>query len=109
MGKPTAYVQKDNVSLSEIVNNLQGKKVILHERFGVTRIGVFGSIVRGDHTTSSDLDIIVEMEEDKKNLHSFLELKRYLERETARCVDLGFEHSLKPLIKETIKKQIVYV
>ena len=77
--------------------------------FGVTRIGIFGSFVRGEQTSSSDIDIVVEMEKGKKNLHNFLQLKRLLEKETARKIDLGLEHSLKPAIRDKIKEQIIYV
>ncbi|HOW55903.1 MAG TPA: nucleotidyltransferase family protein [Syntrophorhabdaceae bacterium] len=98
-----------NVSLKTIVDHLQKNKQLLYERYGVTSIGIFGSIVRGEHTPSSDIDIVVEMEADRKNIHSFLQLKRYLEKETSRKVDLGFEHALKPVVKKMIKGQIVYV
>lgn len=98
-----------DLSLKDIIGNLQRNKRYLYEKFGVTRIGIFGSFIRGENTFSSDIDVVVEMEEDKKNIHSFFALKRYLEKETARRIDLGFEHSLKPIVKERIKKQIVYV
>lgn len=98
-----------NPPLKEIISHLQRNKRYLYEKFGVTRIGIFGSFIRGENTCSSDLDVVVEMEEDKKNIHSFFELKRYLEKETARRIDLGFEHSLKPTVKERIKQQIIYV
>ena len=65
--------------------------------------------MRGDQTPSSDIDIVIEMEKNKKNIHSFLQLKRYLEKEINRKVDLGFEKSLKPAIKDKIKGQIIYV
>jgi predicted nucleotidyltransferase len=99
----------EKLSLNEIIKHLQRNKGYLHERFGVVRMGIFGSFVRGEHTSSSDIDMVVEMEENKKNIHSFLQLKRYLEKETARNVDLGFEHSLKPIVKESIKEHIIYV
>lgn len=98
-----------NVSLKVIVDHLQKNKQLLYEKFGVTRIGIFGSIVRGEHTPSSDIDIVVEMEAGRKNIHSFLQLKRYLEKETSRKVDLGFERALKPVVRERIKEQIIYV
>ena len=95
--------------LNAIINHLQKNRKFLYERFGVIRIGVFGSFVREEHTSSSDIDMVVEMEGNRKNIHSFLQLKRYLEKETARKIDLGFEHSLKPIVKERIKEQIIYV
>lgn len=99
----------EKLSLKDIIKHLQRNKGYLYDRFGVTSIGIFGSFVRGEHTSSSDIDMVVEMEENRKNIHSFLQLKRYLEKETARKIDLGFEHSLKPIVKERIKEQIIYV
>jgi hypothetical protein len=98
-----------SLSLEDTITILKNKKEYLHEAFGVIRLGLFGSFVRGEQTPSSDLDVIIEMETEKKNLHSFLQIKRYLEKETARKVDLGFEHSLKPIVREKIKKEIIYV
>lgn len=99
----------EDLTLKNFVDHLQKHKQFLRDRFGVTRIGVFGSLVRGGFTPSSDIDIVVEMEEDKKNIHSFLQLKRFLESETSRRVDLGFEQSLKPVVRERIRKHIIYV
>jgi len=36
-------------------------------------------------------------------------MRRLLEKELARKVDLGFEHSLRPIVRENIKGKIVYV
>jgi predicted nucleotidyltransferase len=99
----------DSLSLEEIIRLLQLNKQLLYERFGVTRIGIFGSFARGEQTPVSDLDIVVDMERSKKNIHSFLELQRYLEKKTARRIDLGFEDSLKTAVRERIRKEIVYV
>ena|SRR6266511_5601467 len=98
-----------NMTIEEIISLLRKNRTFLKETFGVTRIGIFGSFVRGEQTSSSDVDMVVEMAKDKKNIHSFLKLKRFLENETARRIDLGFEHSLKPAIREKIMKQIIYV
>jgi len=103
------FIKTKNISLKTLINNLQKNKKFLYERFGVTRIGIFGSFTKGKQTYASDIDIIVDIEEKKKNIHNFLQLKKYLEEETKRKIDLGFEHSLKPLVKENIKKQIIYV
>lgn len=96
-------------SIEEVVAYLKKNKTYLHDRFGITSIGVFGSFVRGEQTPYSDIDMVVEMEKNKKNIHSFLELKRFIEKEVERKVDIGFEHSLKPAIREKVKEQIVYV
>jgi predicted nucleotidyltransferase len=96
-------------SLEEIVAYLKINKALLSDKFGVTRLGVFGSFVEDEQTESSDIDMVVEFERDKKNIHSFLQLKRFLEKELSRKVDLGFEHALKPIVRENIKERITYV
>ena len=96
-------------SIGEIVAYLKNNKRVFYDKFGVTRIGIFGSFVRDGHTPSSDIDMVVEIEESRKNIHSFLQLKRFLEKEMARRIDLGFEHSLKPTVREKIKEHIIYV
>jgi predicted nucleotidyltransferase len=96
-------------SLGEIVSYLRDKKAFLHEKFGVTRIGVFGSFAQGGQTITSDIDLLVEFEKSKKSIHTFLQLRRLLEKELSREVDLGIEHSLKPIVRENIKGKIIYV
>jgi len=96
-------------SLGEIVSYLRDKKAFLHEKFGVTRIGVFGSFAQGGQTIRSDIDLLVEFEKGKKSIHTFLQLRRLLEKELSREVDLGIEHSLKPIVRENIKGKIIYV
>jgi len=96
-------------SRQEMVAYLKNNKRLFYEKFGVTRMGIFGSFAREEQTRSSDIDMVVEIEKDRKNIHSFLQLKRFLEKELARTIDLGFEHSLKPVVREKIKGQIIYV
>ena len=96
-------------SRNELIEYLRTHKGLLHERFGVTRMGIFGSFLHETQSISSDIDMVVEFEGSRKNIHSFLQLKRFLEKELSRKVDMGFEHTLKPIVKETIKQKIIYV
>lgn len=98
----------DPLNSNEIITYLNQNKKLLYDQFGVIRIGVFGSYVSGTPSSSSDIDMVVEMEGSKKNIHNFLGLKRFLEKEFGKKVDLGFEHCLKPAVKEMIQEQIVY-
>ena len=96
-------------TLEDIIGPLLEKKQFFYENFGVIRMGVFGSFTQGTQKDTSDIDIVVEIEKDKKNLHNFLKLKRMLESEFERSVDLGFEHTLKPAVREKLKGKITYV
>jgi predicted nucleotidyltransferase len=56
-------------TMGELVGYLRNKKPLFREKFGVTRIGVFGSFAQGRQTVESDIDLVVEFEESKKNIH----------------------------------------
>lgn len=97
------------LAIEEILEYLRSKKNFFYEKFGVTRMGIFGSFVQNTQTPLSDIDIAIEMQTEKKNIHNFLELKRFLEQELSIKVDIGFESALKPIIKNKIKEKIIYV
>lgn len=97
------------MSKKEILNFIRSKKELLYNRYGVNTIGLFGSYAKNENGEISDIDIVVEFQNDKKNIHNFLAVKRYLENNLEREVDLGIESNLKPSIKEKVKKQIIYV
>jgi len=56
---------------NEIITYLNQNKKVLYDRFGGIRIGVFGGYARGAGSSSSDIDMVVEMEGSKKNIHNF--------------------------------------
>jgi len=98
-----------HLSHKDILNFLRNEKTFLRNEFGVISIGLFGSYAKGTQQADSDIDMVVEIEKRKKNIHSFMKLKRFLEKELSSKVDLGFENTLKPIIKEKIKGEIIYV
>ena len=97
-----------HLSHKDILNFLRNEKAFLRNEFGVINIGLFGSYAKGTPRSDSDIDMVVEIERSKKNIHSFMKLKRFLEKELSSKVDLGFENTLKPIIKEKIKGEIIY-
>jgi len=80
----------------------------MREQYGVEKIGVFGSYVKNNIKENSDIDIVIEMNKESKTLHNFLELKRFLEKNLQREVDLGIESNLKQAVKKEILSEIVY-
>lgn len=92
----------------EIIEFLISHKRELYEKYGVTRIGLFGSYARDEAKEGSDIDIAVEIE-SKNKYRSFFGLKRHLEESLNNKVDLGIESTLKPVAREYILKEIIYV
>ncbi len=91
-----------------ILSFLSDHKEALKQNFGVTQIGLFGSYARDDANEESDVDIAVEIEAPNK-FRSFFGLKNYLETNLYPKIDLGIESTLKPIAKEFVKKEIIYV
>ncbi|WP_457548464.1 nucleotidyltransferase family protein [Archaeoglobus sp.] len=83
-------------------------KDYLKKKFNVKEIGLFGSYVRGEQKESSDIDILVEFEETP-TLLEFVELENYLTELLGVKVDLVMKRALKPKIKETVLKEVVYI
>ena len=80
----------------------------LKKKYFVKKIGIFGSTARGDHTTKSDVDILVEFYEPV-GFFKFLELEDYLAKLLKKKVDLATKKALKKVIKKNILKEVVYV
>ena len=78
--------------------------------YGVRQVALFGSVVRGEDTPDSDVDILVEFEEPPRKPLGFLTWVR-LERELAesfgRKVDLVSARGLKRHIRPTVERDKV--
>jgi uncharacterized protein len=77
--------------------------------FGVKRIGLFGSYVRNQSNSESDIDFLVEFEPERKNFKNFMHLSHYLKELFKSEIDLLTEKSLSPHIGPHILKEVEYV
>jgi len=78
------------------------------KKYGVKRIGIFGSFARATHNNKSDIDILVEFEKGEKIFDNYMELKFYLEKILRRKVDLVIKDAVKPRIKQTVLREVAY-
>lgn len=76
-------------------------------RFGVLRLGLFGSCVRNAAKRHSDIDFVVEFE--RKSFDAYMDLKFFLEDLFGRDVDLVIPESIKPRLRQVILKDVIYV
>ncbi len=96
-------------SLEEIKRILQEHKPVLAKKFYVKEINLFGSYVRGEETSSSDIDILVEF---KKPIGlKIVDLKDYLEQILGTEVDVVSKKAVirKPRLWQYIKEELVSV
>ena len=90
------------------------KKVITEEKdnlaktYNVSRIGVFGSVVRGEDTEKSDVDILVDFSKPI-GIFDFIDLEEYLSDKINKKVDLVSRKALKPNIGKRVINEVVYL
>ena len=77
------------------------------QTFGVKRLSLFGSCVRGEDTTTSDLDFLVDF--DQKSFDAYMGLKFYLEELFSASVDLVLVDAVKERLRAIILKEAVRV
>lgn len=78
-------------------------------KFGVNRLGLFGSFVRNTANKESDIDILVEFEASHKTFNNFMDLSFFLEDVLERKVDLVTIESLSSYIGKNILQEVEYV
>ncbi|KJU81295.1 nucleotidyltransferase [Candidatus Magnetobacterium bavaricum] len=71
------------------------------EKYGVKRAALFGSVVRGEATDKSDIDLLIEFE-GRKSLLDLVGLKLEIEDLLGKKVDVLTYGSIHPLLKERI-------
>lgn len=90
------------------IEEIKRKILPILQRYGVKRVGLFGSYVRGEMGEDSDIDILVEIEKDI-SLLDFVGLKLEIEETLGRKVDLVEYNTIKPLLRERILKEQVVI
>ena len=76
---------------------------------GVTSVGLFGSFVRGAHSVSSDIDLLVEFTPEKHTFDNFMDVSFLLEEILGRRVEVVTPEGLSPHIGPHILKEVVRV
>jgi len=92
-------------NVKEIINK---NKKFLKEKYKVKSIRIFGSFARREEGADSDIDVLVEFY-TSPDIFKFMELEEFLENLLGTGVDLVTEQALKPLIKDKILEEAVYI
>lgn len=90
-----------------IIAKLRQAKPALMQQYGLSSIGIFGSVVRDDFGEGSDIDILVEF--CRPVGMEFIELANTLERIMGRRVDLVSRKGLSERSYNFIKGELQYV
>jgi len=90
------------------IEEIKRKILPILQRYGVKKVGLFGSCVRGEIREDSDIDILVQIEKDI-SLFDFVGIKLEIEEALERKIDLVEYSTIKPLLKERILKEQVVI
>jgi len=90
------------------IEEIKQKILPILQRYGVKRIGLFGSCVREQMKEDSDVDILIEIEKDI-SLLDFVGLKLEIEEALGKKVDLVEYDTIKPLLRERILSEQVVI
>ena len=78
-------------------------------KFGVIRIGLFGSFVKNLQTDESDIDVLAEFDPERKSYKNFINLAFMLQDLFHRKVEVVTPQSLSKYIGPKILKEVEYV
>jgi predicted nucleotidyltransferase len=93
----------------QILTFLTQNKKLFRDNYHIIRIGIFGSYARGDQNIKSDIDLLVEFEDDTQDLYDLkLQIKDFFRTKLGIEVDICREKYIKPRIKKSILKETIY-
>jgi predicted nucleotidyltransferase len=96
------------ISRDETLNILRRFKDEFSEHYGITALGIFGSVARGQATGTSDVDVVVKMREP--NLFTLVHVREELEEELHEHVDIvHYRDRMNAFLKRRIDQEAVYV
>ena len=95
-------------TLLEIQHTLQEHKEPLRHRFGLINFAVFGSVVRGDATEESDIDILADTERPI-SMFELAGAENYLIDLLDMEVDLVLRRSVRAELREKIIEESIPV
>lgn len=92
----------------QAIQSLSNNKALLNQRFGVTRLALFGSTARDSATDKSDIDILVGFDGDATSQRYF-GVQFYLEDLLGCTVDLVTEKALRAELRPYIESEAIDV
>jgi predicted nucleotidyltransferase len=95
---------------NEILTYLRTNKENFRTEFGIEKIGIFGSYARNEQTEQSDIDIIIDIPRNTENIfEKRIKLKEIISKYFEKEVDICHERAIKPIFKDIILNETIYV
>lgn len=95
-------------SLDQVLQTLRAHEQDLR-RCGVAHAAVFGSVARGEATSASDIDVLVELDEAHPiGVFEYARLKLTISNLLGGSGDVVNRRTLKPMLRESILRDAVH-
>ena len=95
-------------SKEDILRTLRELKQEIRADYKVKEMGVFGSVIRGEQTEESDIDVLADFEEDA-SFFNLVGLGLFLEEEFNQKVDVVSKRTLREEIKDSILAEAITI
>ena len=96
------------MNTEDVLIRLRELKPEVTARFRAKEIGLFGSFVRGEQSGRSDIDVLVEFEEEA-DLFDLVGMALFLEERLQRKVDVVPKRALRPELQEPVFGEVIAV
>jgi hypothetical protein len=94
--------------LNDVLQTLRTHESELR-RLGVSHAAVFGSVARGEAMADSDIDVLVDLNEDRSmGIFAYARLKLYINELLAGVGDVVNRRTLKPLLRDNILRDAIH-
>jgi predicted nucleotidyltransferase len=91
-----------------ILKKLKSKKLAL-SKFGIRNVGLFGSYLRNQQSSESDIDLLIDFEPNKENFDNYMAAYDLFESIFKnQKVEIGTKNGLSPYIGPEILNEVVY-
>ena len=102
------FAKLPHMNKQQTIQALSNNKTVLSQRFGVTRLALFGSTARDAATANSDVDILVDFD-GAATSHRYFGVQFYLEDLLGCSVDLVTEKALRQELRPYIEREAIDV
>ena len=94
---------------SPIFTKLENSLPAIKAKYGVERLGIFGSYARGDETRTSDVDVLVEFAPGQATFDNFMQLAYDLEDLFKKKVDLLTVAGIDKYIRSRVNREVIWI
>ena len=104
-----SIVEDKPLTKEDILAYLREHKQEFEEKYGIVKIGLFGSYARDEQTEDSDIDIAISFKSKQyTTITNWFGFEKELKYVFLKKMDIGIERSLRIFVKKNYLKEVLY-